>query len=170
MTRVPFYLSYDCPTCGRPGGPRLWQGQATVVTCETCPPRLIGLPDGQPFLHAGRLTTNRLQGPRIPAPAVPDRTITGAADDWASLLTDELRARYDETLIARAIDRLTHGDIKDTRYGWRVALRPDLGDNRQEADAYWPEANECCLCWARNAHGACSHELAVILAKRQITR
>jgi hypothetical protein len=61
--------------------------------------------------------------------------------------------------------------------------------NRLEAEAYWPESNACCLCWepqylilwfqattsrkpvtssanwARNTHGACSHELAVALAK-----
>jgi hypothetical protein len=79
-----------------------------------------------------------------------------------------MRTRYDDGMIARAIDRLISGDVTLTQYGWRVSLRRDLGDCRAEAAAYWPEENECCLCWSRNVRGACSHELAVTLAKIQL--
>ena len=69
---------------------------------------------------------------------------------------------WESSMYNLAIDRLSNRDVSQTRYGIRVALRFDLGDNRVEATAYWPEKKRC-LCFSKKARGVCSHELAVKL-------
>ena len=67
-----------------------------------------------------------------------------------------------ESLLRLALNRLRNGDVKDTAYGVRVALREDLGDNRSAsgATAYWPERR--CMC--RHRHEVnCSHRVAAKL-------
>jgi hypothetical protein len=71
------------------------------------------------------------------------------------------RDRYDDSLIELALDRLDHDDVRETRHGFRVALRPDLGDNRVEAEAYWPMHDGGCSCYSAKSRGVCSHRLAV---------
>jgi len=66
----------------------------------------------------------------------------------------------DDSLYRLAIARLTHGDVKPTAYGIRVAVRPDLGDDRISAEAYWPGRSRGCLCYSMKSRGHCSHDLA----------
>ncbi len=72
----------------------------------------------------------------------------------------------DDSLYDLAINRLANGDVTDTQYGVRVALREDLGDDRISAGAYWPrvgeeyEARRRCLCRSMKSRGFCSHDLA----------
>lgn len=65
-------------------------------------------------------------------------------------------------MLDEARERLRQGDVAETRYGLRVALRPDLGDNRRcsGAGAYWPENDRGCRCHAKRTRGTCSHEIA----------
>jgi hypothetical protein len=69
------------------------------------------------------------------------------------------------TLALLAIDRLAHGDVTQTRFGVRVALRPDLDDDRSAsgANAYWPEKG--CTCWSMKTRRECSHHVAATLFK-----
>jgi hypothetical protein len=85
--------------------------------------------------------------------------------DWPTIEQEyDAESRgWSAALIERAVDRLTHGDITDTQYGIRVALRPDLGDNRESAGAYWPQGKRGCLCFAQKKDRECSHELAARL-------
>lgn len=83
---------------------------------------------------------------------------------WRPVVEDVADASPD--LIDRATDRLDHGDVRRTQYGIRVALRPDLDDDRSALSesigrpvlAYWPARG--CLCWAWKSNGMCSHVLA----------
>jgi hypothetical protein len=68
---------------------------------------------------------------------------------------------FDESLMELAVNRLANGDVTQTAYGLRVAIRPDLGDNRIAAAAYWPEA--ICKCRSMKSRGYCSHDLAMLL-------
>lgn len=97
---------------------------------------------------------------------------------WTTL-TNKYKAAvggwWDESLTTRVADRLDNGDVTETQYGWRVALRSDLGDNRDAsgANAYWPEGEHGCMCWYNKASGSgtktCSHALAVRV-KRWVLR
>jgi hypothetical protein len=80
--------------------------------------------------------------------------------DW-KMFSAHYQLKYDPTLVERAINRLEHGDITHTKYGARVALRPDLDDKREATGykAYWPEHG--CLCYYRKANHVCSHLIAV---------
>ncbi len=62
--------------------------------------------------------------------------------------------------LKQALDRLAHGDVAHTRFGVRVTLRPDLGDDRHRsgAHAYWPDRK--CRCRTFELTGYCSHKLA----------
>jgi hypothetical protein len=73
-------------------------------------------------------------------------------------VADRFRPHYPDSMVELALNRLQNGDVTATQYGVRVALRPDLGDNRAEADAYWPDAG--CRCWSMKSRGLCSHTLA----------
>jgi hypothetical protein len=80
--------------------------------------------------------------------------------DWKPF-AEVFQSKYDPALVNRAINRLEHGDIAHTKYGARVALRPDLDDNREATGykAYWPEHG--CLCYYNKANHVCSHRIAV---------
>lgn len=90
---------------------------------------------------------------------------TAASGDYWRRLAARNHPEYPPDLVDRAVDRLAHGDVTITRYGVRVALRGDLGDNRSAsgAGAYWPERDGGCLCWSKKKSGQCSHELAAFL-------
>jgi len=87
-------------------------------------------------------------------------------DEWRVTLQAYQRSQRSEgpadmALEARALGRLANGDVKDTRYGIRVALRRDLGDHRGGATAYWPLGDHGCQCfYAHTNDGVCSHRLA----------
>jgi hypothetical protein len=66
----------------------------------------------------------------------------------------------DESLYRLAVQRLANGDVTATQYGIRVALRPDLGDDRVDAGAYWLGRDRRCLCWSQKSRKRCSHALA----------
>jgi hypothetical protein len=70
-----------------------------------------------------------------------------------------------DEMIERVVSRLEHGDVSLTRYGARVALRPDLGDDRAKAKAYWPERERGCLCYSSKARGLCSHTIAAAVLR-----
>jgi hypothetical protein len=80
---------------------------------------------------------------------------------WACVAT---AFAYPESLVELAVNRLTHGDVVTTKYGTRVALRRDLGDDRSVsgATAYWPSRGGC-RCRAKTSRGVCSHEVAAQL-------
>jgi hypothetical protein len=73
----------------------------------------------------------------------------------------------DRSLYELAVNRLAAGDCHVTRYGVRVALRPDLGDDRVAADAYWPERERGCLCRSMKQRRCCSHDLAARILRFQ---
>jgi hypothetical protein len=85
--------------------------------------------------------------------------------DWrriAKRFRKETGDTHEPSLYDLAVSRLSNGDVSETKYGIRVAVREDLGDDRVEAAAYWP-ANRACLCYSRKSRGYCSHELAVAI-------
>jgi hypothetical protein len=97
----------------------------------------------------------------------------GSREYWLALVTADMLADYDETTIDLAINRLMHKDdngwdVTFTRYGWRVACRPDLGDDRAVGTAYWPNKQGGCRCRSYKSRGTCSHALAVLLEQRGI--
>ena len=73
--------------------------------------------------------------------------------------------RYGRSLVDLALNRLAHGDVLRTRYGVRVQVRQDLGDDRtaSRSEAYWPWAASGCRCWSMKTRGRCSHDLAARL-------
>ena len=84
----------------------------------------------------------------------------------SALITD-LTARYGPEQVKRAQTRIQSGGVSKTRYGLRVAGRPDMGDTYP---TYWPkedvttEVGWRCKCSAYRRYNACSHAIAVALA------
>ncbi len=86
--------------------------------------------------------------------------------DWLEIANQcGLIDDYPISLIEIAVNRIEHGDVTDTRFGTRVALREDLQDNRGRAKAYWPD-NGGCKCYRKKSTGQCSHEVAAKLRAR----
>jgi len=90
------------------------------------------------------------------------------AQSWTEIGEDLKGGEWSDELIARAVNRLEHGDVKITQYGVRVALREDLGDDRVSANAYWPEGRRHCLCFYHKQNGQCSHELAAMMIRGEV--
>jgi hypothetical protein len=68
----------------------------------------------------------------------------------------------DHPNLERAVERLAAGDVSDTQYGVRVALRSGW-DHRAKAKAYWPRQNGSCRCRANIQTAFCSHVLAAFI-------
>jgi hypothetical protein len=68
----------------------------------------------------------------------------------------------DPSLVARALDRIEHGDVsfRSEYDAYSIRVRPDLGDNRQKAKAYWIKRDQKCQCRQSKTKGTCSHLIA----------
>lgn len=68
------------------------------------------------------------------------------------------------TLVEIAKERIKAKTVSITRYGTRVECRPEFGDDRVDAKAYWLGTTADpvrCRCWQANANdGMCSHRIA----------
>src|SRR5262245_33550907 len=89
-------------------------------------------------------------------------------------IAEPLRKQYGDRLVDEALDRLEHGDVAPTQYGTRVALRPNLGDDRSysRSGAYWPrrksdEGPLRCMCHEFKTTRRCSHVLAALIFEWQ---
>lgn len=87
-----------------------------------------------------------------------------------AILAHDMELWY--SLSPRARDRINAQTVKRTRYGWRVECRDEFGDNRSQAEAYWPKQDRgsvtgwSCRCRAYGYNGGrdgggCSHIEAV---------
>lgn len=88
-------------------------------------------------------------------------------------VAEPVRGTYSDSLVDKALDRLAAGDVFEHReYGWGVKCRDEFGDDRAEAECYWPhfQVGEysdrwVCKCryYTQGGELMCSHILAVCI-------
>jgi hypothetical protein len=79
--------------------------------------------------------------------------------NWKQFATSKMRLDCTDLIVDEAIHRLESGDVSLTRFGIRVAVRHDLGDE-SERSAYWPKwegIDIVCFCERFKDSGECSH-------------